>query len=76
MKADEEGVIGGLLKHVLLCLDPVDVLEEKYRDYELPRLQLRVLIHFKDTGRLIGWLEYNINKCIQLNYVFPNTHLK
>lgn len=29
VKADQEGVIRGLLKDVFFCLDPVDVLEEK-----------------------------------------------
>lgn len=29
VESDQEGMIRGLLKNVLFCLDPVDVLEEK-----------------------------------------------
>lgn len=30
VEADQEWMIRGLLKDVLFCLDPIDVLEEKY----------------------------------------------
>lgn len=31
MKADQEGMIRGLLKYMLFCLDPIDVLVKKLK---------------------------------------------